>query len=269
MTRKPGRWIGTVTRIESAIAAKVETATRTLTGSTGRQPLETLHAVVDLIERDLRPTAGGRGVLPFTQIRIRLVAPSHSDRVRLQLLCDGPPALDQRVRERLAEAGAPGADLPVKTSFVTRPGDRWPQRDFHVDYVRSSVPAAAPAPVPRLELRVAHGSAERPRCTSTGTTVAIGRGTEVRDSRHRLIRTNHIAFIDDGSDLALSVSRRHARIEPEAKTGRYRLHDESSGQATTLVRNGRGLPVPRGRGILLQDGDLIVVGQAQIEAKLR
>ena len=95
--------------------------------------------------------------------------------------------------------------------------------------------------------------------------MTIGRGVEVRDSRHQLLRINHVAFTEHGGDVNQSVSRRQARIELDPQTGQPRLIDDNSAQGTSVIRHGRGIAVPRGsRGLGLRSGDEVVVGQARV-----
>ncbi len=97
----------------------------------------------------------------------------------------------------------------------------------------------------------------------------IGRCAEVRDSRHRLLRTNLVAFLERSGDVNQSVCRRHAHISYEPPTGPFRLHDDGSEHGTGIVRHGRSLPVPRGtRGVRLESSDEIVLGDARIRIKL-
>jgi predicted component of type VI protein secretion system len=49
----------------------------------------------------------------------------------------------------------------------------------------------------------------------------------------------------------------------------YRLLDDGSAQGTTVVREGRSVTVPHGsRGIRLQSGDEIVLGEARVRVKI-
>ena len=99
---------------------------------------------------------------------------------------------------------------------------------------------------PRVELTVIAGTAERKTYALTTARTDIGRCPEVRDSNHRLIRTNHIAFLERSGEINQSVSRRHAHITFDPPTGSFRLHDDGSEHGTRIVRHGRNLPVPRG-----------------------
>jgi hypothetical protein len=102
-----------------------------------------------------------------------------------------------------------------------------------------------------------------------GAPIALGRGGEVRDDCQRLLRTNQIAFTEGADDINQSVSRLHARIEQDAAPDGVRLFDDGSARGTSVIRKGRGVPVPSGtKGLRLQSGDEIVLGLARLRVKL-
>ena len=99
--------------------------------------------------------------------------------------------------------------------------------------------------------------------------IDIGRQAEVFDQRQRLIRTNHVAFVDEGADQNASVSRRHAHIDYSEAQNCYRLWDDRSVHGTCIIRNGRTIRVPSGaRGTRLEPGDEIVLGAARLKVSL-
>jgi hypothetical protein len=153
-----------------------------------------------------------------------------------------------------------------------RPG--WTSPEFHIDFERSDRPVAGttpgtpPAVVP-IDLAVIAGTAARKRYVFSGVRIDLGRGTEVIDGGRRLIRTNHVAFLEGATDANQSVSRKHAHIMYLAKTAEYRLHDDGSAHGTALLRDGHTIPVPAGtRGTRLRSGDEIVLGQARIRVTI-
>lgn len=118
---------------------------------------------------------------------------------------------------------------------------------------------------PRIELTVVVGTAEQMTYSLAADRIDLGRSVEVRDRRHRLVRMNHVAFIDQRGEVNQSVSRQHAHITFDAATGHYRLHDDSSVHGTDIMRNGRTVTVPTGsRGVRLRSGDEIVLGEARL-----
>ena len=65
-----------------------------------------------------------------------------------------------------------------------------------------------------------------------------------------------------------SVSRQHARVEHDPASDTFRLHDDGASHGTSVIREGRGLPVPRGRGLRLKSGDILVLGEARVRVKI-
>jgi predicted component of type VI protein secretion system len=57
-------------------------------------------------------------------------------------------------------------------------------------------------------------------------------------------------------------------VEHDARADAYRVHDEGSSRGTSVIRDGRGQPVPRGRGLRLRSGDVLVLGDARVRVKI-
>ncbi len=269
MKRRLSRWIGSARTIESAITARIAGAAQRLAASSGHQPIETIHAVLDAIEREVQPGGRGRPTFPFTHVRLWLAAATRTDRARLEAVCDGPPSLGERIADRLATAGCPGDAPALKVSFTAEPRADWSRPDFHVEYIRETAAAPEPARRQRLELTVAQGAAERTTYVLTGGTTTIGRGGEVRDDRQRLVRTNDVAFVEGAGEINQSVSRRHAHIDCDSSASTFRLHDDGGTGGTAVIRDGRTVDVPRGRGLRLRSGDVIVLGRARLRVKIQ
>jgi hypothetical protein len=260
-------WMSRARRLDAAMGARVDDVARQLTGTHARQPIELIHAIVHGIEREVQPAGRGRHVFPFTHVRVWLLAPTPTDKARLEGACAGPPALEQRIHERLSTAGCSGTPPLVRLSFVPKARADWREADHHLEFVREPAPAM-PAVVQAavLALSVVQGAAAQAEYTFTGGVITLGRGAEVRDAAGGLLRTNTVAFAEDGTDVNLSVSRRHAHIAADAG-GRFRLHDDGA-QATRVVRDGRAVMVPRGRGLGLRTGDEIVLGAARVLVRI-
>jgi hypothetical protein len=253
-------------KLESLIASRVEgSAERVVRAPADRHPLEVLQAVVDAIAAEVQPAGRGSRLLPFNHARVTLLTPSDRVRAQFQALLDGPEPLRKRVDQRLASAGCAAGPLDIQVAFATKVREDWTARDFNVHLSRVDAPAA---PSHRLELVVTAGNAGRPSYAFTSVVVTIGRSADVCDARGRLIRTNDVAFADDGDEINQTVSRLHARIECEPDAGTWRLFDEGSAQGTHIIRGGRGHAVPRGtRGLMLEAGDDIMVGRARLRVK--
>jgi hypothetical protein len=268
MTRRLSRWIDKARTLESTIAARVEGRARDLTKPSARQPLEIVHAILDAVAGEVQPAGRGRHVFPFHRVDLRLRAASPKERAYLEVVCEGPPSLADRIAERLTASGCGASLVDVHVDFVAGAQPDWTQPEFHVEFTRRAGPPAV-APGARLELAVVRGTAARPTYAFSDVPIALGRGDDVRDTRDRLVRTNHVAFLEIDDDVNGSVSRRHARIDRDARSGGFRLFDDGSTQGTSVIRGGRGLPVPRGaRGLLLQSGDEIVLGRARLGVTL-
>jgi pSer/pThr/pTyr-binding forkhead associated (FHA) protein len=145
-------------------------------------------------------------------------------------------------------------------------------REFDLQFTRIARPEtdhrdldSQPAPI---EIRTVVGVMERRAYSLAAPRIDIGRGTEVRDHRNRLIRTNHVVFTEGGGGVNETVSRAHAHIAYEPPTGRFRLHDDASEHGTTIIRGGKTISVLRGtRGVRLQPDDEVVLGEARVRIK--
>jgi hypothetical protein len=266
--------LGKARRIESRLARTIENAVQGVVGRTARQPIEVLHAVVDFIEQQVQPGGRGRRVFPFNRVVVHFAAGSRPERAKLAALVEEPPSLRQRVVERLQALGCDAKDLELHVAYSAKAKPGWTTPEFDVELERLDKPAApplvaAPAAAPRIELVIAAGTAARRAYTFNGGRIDIGRRTEVVDQRQRLVRTNNIAFAEDGGDINKTVSRKHAHIVFTPASGEYRLRDDGSAHGTAVVRNGQTILVPQGsRGARLQSGDEIVLGQARMKVKI-
>ena len=261
-----------VRRLEAGMTRAVERAAREWSRSGAQEPLEVAQSVVDVVAARLEPAARGRYVFPFNRIHVAILAPSKDDRARFAAVLESEPTLKDRITARLRDAGC-DSDVQIAIAYVPRPGAEWSASEFHVDFTRGAPPAApqpaAPEPValeavlPReLTITVVNGTAEQSTYVFTLPRVNLGRCAEVRDTLSRLVRTNHIAFLDAGSNH--SVSRRHAHIEFVDASRDYRIRDDRSAHGTSVVRKGRTVTVPAGsRGIRLESGDEIVLGEVR------
>jgi predicted component of type VI protein secretion system len=113
------------------------------------------------------------------------------------------------------------------------------------------------------------GSAEHRAYAFSAGRIDIGRRAEVVDQRQRLIRTNHVAFLEEGPDANRSVSRRHAHIAYSDPDRCYRIWDDRSAHGTSIVREGRTIKVPAGaRGTKLESGDEVALGHARLRVTI-
>jgi FHA domain len=266
--------LGKARRLESTIAARLDEAAKGLVRSRPREPLELVHAILDAIDQEIEPTGRGMRVFPFNRIEVSVPAPSPETRGRLEAVFEGDTPLRTRITERLHSAGCSPTDVVVAIHYVDCAEANWRAPEFDLQFARVAEPGlenlgrdSKPA---RIEITALRGVTERWMYTLAAERIDLGRGAEVRDSRNRLIRTNHVVFAEGSADVNQTVSRQHAHITYESSTGRFRLHDDGSGHGTEIVREGKTISVPRGpRGVRLQSADEIVLGEARLRVKFQ
>jgi hypothetical protein len=185
---------------------------------------------------------------------------------------DEAPTLHERICTRLRELGCDVPRLHVKVGYVARPEADWARQEFYIDFMRASaadLPVAAATTTPEIRLTITNGSAEKPAYSLGLDRINLGRCAEVRDSRNRLIRTNHVIFKDGADATNQTVSRCHAHIDYDVRTADYRIADDRSAHGTAIVRSGRAIDVPAGaRGVRLQSGDEVILGEARLRVRI-
>jgi hypothetical protein len=267
--------------LESRLTKAFEHAAQTVAGSNVvSPPLESVELAVDDIAAHVQPAGRGRFSFPFNRVTITFAAPTPEDQARFDAICEGPPAIQERVLRRLVAAGCDSPDVDVHVEYTpalpvqdSETGDASPAsrpRTFSVAMARVDTDERARrGPAFSVDVLVLSGEADRAAYSFTAFPVAIGRGADVRDSRNQLLRINHVAFTESEHEVNRTVSRRHARIELDEATGRPRIIDDNSAQGTSVIRGGRGIAVPRGsRGLGLKSDDEIVLGQARIKVQV-
>jgi FHA domain len=257
-------------QLESRLARTVDRAAQQWSKSGPRGPLEVLHAILEAVEERIEPAGRGMHVFPFNKIKATIVAVSPDARARFSGVLDGPPTLQERIGRKLLDAGCDVSSLQVRVAYVAHADPAWTSPEFHVDFNRGAAQELPTAPAPaahEIKLTVSNGSADKPAYALTLDRINLGRCAEVRDSRNRLLRTNHVVFTDAAGAINETVSRAHAHIDCAAN-GEHRLFDDRSAHGTSIVRNGKAIHVPAGsRGVRLQSGDEIVLGEARLRVK--
>ena len=261
-------------RLERHITRGLSGAARNLAGSSDRrEPIELIHVIVEAVEQQIQ--SGGRGirVFPFNTIDLSIVAASDHARAVLDTVLTGSPSLRDRICDRLRLAGCTVDDLSVTTTYVPRAQRHWTDPQFAIAFSRvarlpqHAQPAEPPLP-PRLDITVVHGAADHRTYAFALHRIDLGRGSDVRDVRRSLIRTNHVAFAENSSDANRTISRQHSHISYDSHSRQFRVHDDGSECGTKIVRKGRTVPVPFGtRGVRLHSGDEVVLGEARVRVK--
>jgi hypothetical protein len=259
----------TARRLESKIARSLDGAAQRMMGPAPRDPLEVLHAVVEIVKHEVQPAGRGRRVFPYNSITVTLAAASPEVRARYEAVLGCTPSLRERILDSVGSTGAEVAGVDVNLLYAREAQTGWMAPDFHVEFARlaAAVEVIAPEAPARdpIELTVVHGTTPQPAYSLALARIDLGRGGEVRDTRNHLLRTNHVAFTEGESGVNISVSRRHAHIACESASGDYRIYDDGSAHGTHVLRDGSTIVVRSGsRGIRLRDGDEIVLGEARV-----
>jgi hypothetical protein len=264
--------LGKARTLESTIARQFDNAARKLASSGAREPLEIVHAIVDAVDREVQPGGRGRRIFPFNSIRVSLVTPTREARDRFEAILAGDSGLRRRITDRLHSSGCATPDVTVDVSYVARPQKNWRNPEFDVRFARIEEPVVLDVPpsgAARLDVTVVRGVAEKRTYSFATDRIDLGRGGEVKDTRSRLIRSNHVVFVEGGGDINQSVSRQHAHIVCRSGSGEFRLYDDGSAQGTLIVRQGTTIAVFRGsRGVRLNSGDEIVLGEARLKVRI-
>lgn len=259
-------------QLESRLARTVDRAAQQWSKSGPRGPLEVLHGILEAVEERIEPAGRGTHVFPFNKIKATVVTVSADARARFSGVLEGTPTLQERIGKKLRDAGCDVPSLHVRVAYVPQADPAWTSPQFHVDFGRSAAqelpPEPAPATVREIKLTVINGSSDKGTYALTLDRINVGRCAEVRDRRNRLLRTNHVVFTDAAGAINETVSRTHAHIDCLAN-GEFRLFDDRSAHGTSIVRNGKTINVPAGsRGVRLQSGDEVVLGEARLRVKM-
>jgi hypothetical protein len=289
-----------VRRLESTIARRLDRAARDVVGAAAREPLEIVHLVIETVGREIQSAGRGRRIFPFNRITLSVLATTPEARAHMEAVFDDEPSLRDRIVEQLRSKSCRIDDLALEIVYASSAAEDWRHPQFTVAFARIPRPgadadadggtvsttvsttgaatvhaqgAAGRGPrdpaIARIDLMVVRGTAERRTYSFGATRIDLGRCAEVRDTRNRLIRTNHVAFVEGSGDINESVSRQHACIAYDPASGSYRLRDERSVHGTSVVRNGSTVAVPPGsRGIRLRTGDEVALGDARLRVRV-
>lgn len=262
--------IGNAKKLERRIARSLDAAVGEFVGAAPGEPLEIIHVMLDRAEGEIQHTGRGRRVFPYNRVRLLVPIPSKDGRgrARFDAVVQGPPTLRERIASRLEAAGVENPAAAVEVVYVAKAAAGWSDPRFDVEFLREAV--AAPPPVthsvPDLKLSIMHGKATHRSYTFSGGRIDLGRRAQVLDAKGRLVRTNHVAFLEEAHEANTTVSRRHAHIVYDASARAYRLVDDRSAHGTAVVRKGKTVTVHSGpRGVRLQNGDEILLGQVRLK----
>ena len=178
----------------------------------------------------------------------------------------------QPYRRTASSAGCEVIDLDVALDYVARAPRSW-QR------ARNSTSSSCVSRTRQQQAAVGADTSQRRRDRAPRR----GREADLLVHRHphrpRAMRRSARQSPSPGANESCRVRRsirrdqperlrRHAHISHEPRSREFRLHDDGSEHGTGIVRGGRTVPVPRGaRGIRLQSGDEIVLGDARLRVR--
>lgn len=226
-----------------------------------REPLELRRDVLDAVEDALAPHRSNPALKAIT---IHLHAPDEDTKLLFESAIEGHDRpFGDAARRRLSNAGIRDADrLRIRTHFHEA---AWPYgaAPYAVELHRRAEAATA-------TLAVVHGKAEQEwYLLKSDGPMPIGRTGQVADRRGRVVRHNRVVFShyeglpEDFQRINRTVSRAHATISFDEKTGEFVVRDDQSTAGTSVVRESFPVPIPvKRRGVSLESGDLIYLGNA-------
>ena len=222
-------------------------------------------AVLDAVKEKAH-RAGGKIVFPYNLIRVHLLGvPADQAPVFRSAFLSSYFA--DELRNGLTRSNyrfPPDLAVDVTTTEVMPgPNENWLRVETVIEEPQ---PEATPLVSEVTILSVITGTAEPAQIRLQGPRINIGRTREAIQSGGPT-RRNDISFSEDDS-VGKSVSRQHAHVELDTKTGQYRLFNDrvykgAENCGVYLVRAGNSQAVHRGgHGAVLQTGDEIHLAQA-------
>jgi hypothetical protein len=256
--------------IERAIDEKLRGLFRSPGSEAQQKELVEVHrGVLDEVASKIERLPRSRTVFPYSHVVVRVRVPAPERRRAYEVVFLEGEALAREVRARLEDEGAeltPG--LHVDVTLAEELPAEFHARGFDVSYaIRPTEQAARPSAAPGVKLTITNGvAAGETVVTSARSRINLGRLADVLDAQQRPVRRNDVAFADAEGPPNSTVSRSHAHISWDAEAGRHRLFDDRSAYGTTVARGGHIIPVPKGtgKGVALEHGDEILLGQARV-----
>jgi hypothetical protein len=231
-------------------------------------------AVLDEVKKKIQ-RAGGQTLFPYNIVRIHIRAATDERSVFEHEFFRR--FFDEEVRKSLSKEACrfPG-DLRVQVG--TAEEGKWLRVEMLAEET-AALPTEEAAPQARrmAKLMVASGKANKSEVPLQKLRTNIGRLTDVYKSEG-LSRRNDLAFAEDNA-INRTVSREHAHILFDKKTGDYRLFNDrwykrgnkaEDNCGLWIVRDGMGQEVHRDtRGTKLLSGDEIHLGKAVVKFQIK
>jgi hypothetical protein len=230
-------------------------------------------AVLDEVRKKIQ-RAGGHALFPYNVVRIQIRAAGEQGAVFERAFFRR--FFDEELRKSLAkEACRFPDDLRVEVRATNEEG-KWLRVEMAAEEVAPLI-EEPPRPRKAARLVVAAGTANKSEIPLQKARTNIGRLTEVYKAEG-LSRRNDLAFAEDNA-INRTVSREHAHILFDKKTGEYRLFNDrwykrgnlaENNCGLWIVRDGMGQEVHRDtRGTRLLPGDEIHLGKAVLKFQIK
>jgi hypothetical protein len=230
-------------------------------------------AVLDEVKKKIQ-RAGGKALFPYNLVRIGIRASGNDAAVFERDFFR--KFFEEEVRMAISKESC---RYPEDLHVEIRASDTDQKNWVLIETLAEDIPVVAePARVKRVaRLVVIAGTANKPEVLLQKARTNIGRLLDVYKSEG-LSRRNDLAFAED-SPINRTVSREHAHIVHEKKTGEYRLFNDrwykradkrESNCGLWIIRDGMGQEVHRDtRGTRLLPGDEIHLGKAVLKFQLK
>ncbi len=230
-------------------------------------------AVLDEVKKKIQ-RAGGHALFPYNVVRIVIRAAGEEGAVFEREFFRR--FFDEEVRKGLSkEACRFPEDMRIEIRATSEEG-QWLSIETLSE---EAIPPTEEAPRARRGARlvVAAGTANKTEIPLQKARINIGRLVDVYKAEG-LSRRNDLAFAAD-NPINRTVSREHAHITHDKKTGEYRLFNDRWYQRGNkaenhcglwIVRDGMGQEVHRdSRGTRLEPGDEIHLGKAMVKFQVK
>lgn len=260
-----------IRKLEEKITRGVLGAARNVTNESGdSEALELKAAILDAVEREVPTLGHNQSEFPFPHISVEFAVRDAASQAILDVAFRRDSRLEKMVRKRLLKIGSsPPAGLVVRIGYLSPSDPSLDGRPFRIDFAPMA-PGAAPLG------RTVRFVVKNGRCSGRETyemvtlRVSVGRLPEVVDINNRVIRCNDLVFPEHLDPSNPTVSRLHAHIDFDPRTGDFRVFDDASRAGTRVVRQSRTLPVPAGAtgGVRLHDSDEIYFGAVCVRLEI-
>jgi hypothetical protein len=230
-------------------------------------------AVLDEVKKKIQ-RAGGHALFPYNVVRIQIRAAADEGAVFERDFFRR--FFDEELRKGLSkEACRFPEDLRVEIRATSEEG-KWLRVETLAEDIAPPL-EAVPSAKRAARLVVSAGTANKTEIPLQKARTNIGRLGDVYKSEG-LSRRNDLAFAED-NPINRTVSREHAHIVHDKKTGEYRLFNDrwykrgnkaENNCGLWIVRDGMGQEVHRDtRGTRLLPGDEIHLGKAVVKFQIK